>query len=118
MEKARMEAVVLQARLDLPSETKRVTTLLDICLLCGGKQRPNRVCEATENIWEEEADSEEVMDEHLTELGEYMWLEGCSIQQAMDKVARFARVNHASLSVTLEVLSTLAHERYRAQGGN
>jgi hypothetical protein len=116
LEKAREEAAALQARLDLLSETESVTTLIEICLLCGGKERPNPVSEAAENIWEEEAGSDEMMDRHLTTLAEYMWLERYSLRQVMDRVGRFARVNHASLGTMLDVLSIISHERYRAQG--
>lgn len=115
LDDARGEAAALQARLDLPSETKSVAVLLEICLLCGGKDRPNRVYEAAERIWEEEAGLDEVMDRRLTKLGEYMWLERYTLPQVLDKVGRFARVNHVSLGTTLDVLSMLSHERCHAQ---
>ena len=116
LQKAMGEAAALQVRLDLASTTKSVKSLYEMCLLCGGKERPNPVSEAVETIWEDASDEDELEDQRLTSLAEYRWLGSYSLQQAVEKIGRFSRVNAASQHEMFEVLLTLERQRYREEG--
>ena len=115
-DKALAATVGLQNRLGLQGEEQALDALHAICLRCGGKERPNAVTEALDQIRGGVAASKETYEDDLMEFAEYMWLGEYTPQQAVAKLGRFARVNEASLYETLEVMLDLERQRLREEG--
>jgi hypothetical protein len=103
-EKALHEATQITNELSLRNERETIHTLHEICMLCGGKERPNTMTDAVKTMWDGYPPDEGTADHTMSRLAEYMWLQGITLEQTMTKVGRFARVNAASPAETLEVL--------------
>jgi len=115
-EKALAATVGLQNRLGLQSDAQAIDSLHAICLRCGGKERPNAVTHALDQICRGVAVRKETYEDDLMDFAEYMWIGEYTLQQAVAKLGRFARVNEASLYETLEVMLDLERERFREEG--
>lgn len=113
LDKVLLETAALQANLNLNDDEEGLDTLYQICLLSGGKERPNEFTRALGEITRGAPLSPEQKDKEMTLLAEYMWLGQYSLAQAVSKLGRFARVNQASLHETLDVMLSLERKRYR-----
>jgi len=114
-ERVLAETAGLRERLGLGSDAQAIDSVHAICMRCGGKERPNAVTEALDEICGGVAVRQGRYEEDLMAFAEYMWLGEHSPQQALAKLGRFARVNEASLGQTLEVMLELERQRFREE---